>query len=102
MDAKEIGGKEKMMRSFKQTILILIGIGLLWSFHAATVQGLVLDSIAASEELSEEENEKLSDFELAIPTKNTLRFARINHFVITSDSSLWQYFSEVPTSPPDV
>jgi len=95
-----------MLRLSKKIILVLIGVGLLWSFCSAaeklfSVKNLkVAESSESEKEDSEVESEDLKflskDEEKIL--KNSLQKQLVSNEIL----SLSQYFLEVPVSPPNI
>lgn len=95
-----------MLRLSKKIILVLIGVGLLWSFCSAAEKSFSVKNLKVAESSeSEKEDSEVESEDLKFLSKGEEKILKNNlqkQLVSNEILSLSQYFLEVPVSPPNI
>ncbi len=97
-----------MPHLLKNTILVLISIGLLWSFQTAVGSNFLekkseLFDTSFGEESDEKENCEIKDWKLFNHAELALKISKLFQKLDSSDENIpHQTIASVPTSPPNV
>lgn len=94
------------MNSFRRTILLLVALGLLWSFNTSAISSSLINSTGSfdlSQNTEEEEDDAESkDLKFLSHSGNFFQFPKFSvAYKIQNSQTLLPNFSPIPTTPPD-
>lgn len=95
------------MRLFRNIILTLISIGLLWNFQISATSNsshensAIVDALQ-DEESSEKENCELENWKFLNQNSTDFKILKLSlAMALNEDDAILKYSSSVPTTPPD-